>query len=95
MGPHTCTCREVGSSQAPLCTLHPSRKSHSSSPSSKTAPKASPSAISSTSSRGCRQVTACAVSALSARGFSRLAFSRRKPARDSRGPGPLDTPENR
>ena len=51
VGPHTCACREVGSSQAPLCTLHPSRKSHSSSPSSKTAPKASPSAISSTSAR--------------------------------------------
>ena len=32
---HTCTCREAGSqippTQAPLCTLHPSRKSHSSS----------------------------------------------------------------
>jgi hypothetical protein len=50
---HTCTCREAGTqippTQGPLCTLHPSRKqiahSHPSSPrSSKTAPKASPSA---------------------------------------------------
>ena len=52
---HSCTCREAGSqippTQAPLCTLHPSRKSHPSSPSSKTAPTASPSAISSTSAR--------------------------------------------
>ena len=53
---HTCTCREVASqippAQARLCTLHPSRKSHSSPPSSKTARKASPSAISSTSRWG-------------------------------------------